>query len=282
MSVQNELDLSFAAAQREGRAVLLPYLTAGYPDPAQFVNLAEAALESGADAFEIGIPFSDPLLDGPAIQRSQQQALDAGVRPEDCLRYAAEIRTRIDKPLLFMGAYNPILAYGPDRFSRDAAAAGVSALIIPDLPFEEQDELRDATKACNLHLIQLVAPTSTPERLRRVCAAATGFVYCISVAGVTGERSDVTEQARPLVEAVRQCSNVPVVVGFGISGREQAQRIVEFADGVAIGSAFVNLVARATENERLAIVRDFISDMRRALEARAVTSPSTTIPRANS
>lgn len=273
MNGRNSLDEAFARARIDGRGVLIPYLTAGYPEPDHFVDLAIAILAAGADALEIGIPFSDPLLDGPAIQRSQKQALDAGVTPHDCLRYTAQIRERSgDKPLLFMGAYNPILAYGPDRFCREARASGIAAVIAPDLPFEEQDELSSAAEANDLHLIQLVAPTSTPDRLRRVCAAASGFIYCVSVTGVTGERSSVVHSARPLVDAVRGYTDVPVAVGFGISGPEQARQVATFADGVIVGAALINLIAGAPRDQRLQAVHEFVADLRNALEASALAS----------
>src|SRR5947209_7696793 len=170
MTVHNALDEAFARARQEDRAVLIPYITGGFPDPERFVDLAVAVLQAGADALEIGIPFSDPLLDGPAIQRSQQQALESGVTPRRCLEYAAEIHACSDKPLIFMGAYNPVFAYGPARFCQDAARSGITGLIIPDVPLEEQQELHGAAVTSQIHLIQLVAPTSTPERLKRVCA----------------------------------------------------------------------------------------------------------------
>jgi tryptophan synthase alpha chain len=268
--VRNELDVAFVQAREEARAALIPYLTGGYPDPRTFIGLAIALLEAGADALEIGIPFSDPLLDGPSIQRSQQQALEHGVTPAHCLQYAADIRARTAKPLLFMGAYNPILAYGVERFCRDGAQAGISGLIIPDVPYEEQDELRSATSASHLHLIQLVAPTSTAERLQRVCSAASGFVYCISIAGVTGARSGVSGTAKPLVEAVRACTDVPVAVGFGISGPEQARQVAGFADGVIVGSALIDVIAHAPEERRLEAVQTFISSLRNGVEASPV------------
>lgn len=268
MSIRNSLDQSFAAARGEGRSALILYLTAGFPRLEGFVDLAVAILEAGADALEIGIPFSDPLLDGPAIQRSQQQALEGGVNPATCLQLAAQIRARNDKPLLFMGAYNPVLAYGLDRFCREAAQAGVSALIVPDVPIEEQDELRVATDASGLHLIQLLAPTSTPERLQRVCAAASGFVYCISVTGLTGVRAGVAQAAKPLVEAVRACTTLPVAVGFGISGPEQAREVAAFADGVIVGSALINLLAGTNADQRVEAVQGFIAGLREALAGR--------------
>lgn len=253
--------------------MLVPYVTGGFPDPTGYVDLAVAILEAGADALEVGIPFSDPLLDGPSIQRSQQQALEAGVTPAGCLAYAREIHARTQKPLLFMGAYNPVLAYGVSKFCAASAQAGVSALIIPDLPFEEQAELRAAAHGAGLHVIQLVAPTSTPDRLHRACEVATGFVYCISVSGVTGARRNVAITARPLVERVRQVTGIPVAVGFGIANAETAREVATFADGVIVGSALIDLLA-APEDARGAGV-DFIRELAEAT-AHKSAAPSET------
>lgn len=239
---RNALDAAFATAREERRAVLAPYLTAGFPSPAEYVDLALAVLGAGADVLEIGIPFSDPLLDGPSIQRSQQRALEAGVTPATCLDYARQIHARAPQPLLFMGAYNPILAYGVARFCAAAADAGVSGLIVPDLPVDEANELLEFAHAEGLHLIQLVAPTSTPERLRRTCERASGFVYCVSVSGVTGARAQVATTARPLVERVRALTDVPVAVGFGIGTPETVLEVATFADGVLVGSALIDVV----------------------------------------
>ncbi|MBV9279758.1 MAG: tryptophan synthase subunit alpha [Chloroflexi bacterium] len=270
MTVRNGLDAAFDAARREGRGVLIPYLTAGYPELDGFVDLAVTTLEAGADALELGVPFSDPVLDGPSIQRSQQRALAAGVTPPVCLQLASQIHARTGKPLISFGAYNPILAYGVERYCRDASQAGMAGLIAPDVPFEEQGELRAAT-AVNLHLIQLVAPTSSPERLGRVCAAASGFVYCMSVAGVTGARAGVAATARPLVERVRACTAIPVAVGFGISTPDHAREVASFADGVVVGSALINLLADTPRERRLDAVRSFIASLRDALKAAAVS-----------
>lgn len=261
MTLRNGLDEAFTRARAEGRAVLIPYLTAGFPDPEVYVDVAVAILEAGADALEIGVPFSDPLLDGPSIQASQQAALDAGVTPSDCFEFARRIRDRVDKPLLFFGAYNPIAAIGPETFSRRASEAGVTALIVPDLPVEEQDDLHRAAGSHGLHLIQLVAPTSTPERLARVCSVASGFVYCISVAGVTGVRSGVAELARPLVDRVRKCTDLPVAVGFGIAGPEEVRAVASFADGMAVGTAVVNAVAGASDGKAVQAAQTFIREL---------------------
>jgi tryptophan synthase alpha chain len=221
--------------------------------------------EAGADALEIGVPFSDPLLDGPAIQHSQQVALDNGITPADCLRFSHEIGERLDRPRLLMGAFNPIAAFGIDNFCRQAAEAGVSALIVPDLPLEEQRELRVAAENVQIHLIQLVAPTSTAERLKRVCAAASGFIYCISVAGVTGARAHVAEHARPLVERVRDCTDLPVAVGFGIAGPDDARQVADFADGVIVGSELIGRIAVAERGTSPSVAGEFVRSLRGAL-----------------
>lgn len=267
MTVRNRLDEAFARTREEGRAALLPYLTGGYPDPERFVDLAAAVLDAGADALEIGVPFSDPLLDGPLIQRAQHEALEAGVTPGECLRLAAEIRGRSDKPLLFMGVYNTVLAHGAERFCREATESGITGLIVTDLPLEEQSDIRQAAAKHGIHLIQLVAPTSTADRLRSVCAHASGFVYCISVAGITGPRARVADSARPLVERVRGCTDVPVAVGFGIAGPEQAREVAAFADGVAVGSALIRVLAEARPEERIPAAQRFVGDLRSALES---------------
>ncbi len=271
MTIVNRLDRTFERARGEGRAVLMPYLTAGYPSPEAFVDLATDILESGGDVLEIGIPFSDPLLDGVSIQDSQQQALDAGTTPADCLTYAVELHTRSGKPLIFMGAYNPILSYGIDRFCRASKEAGVAALIVPDVPFEEQGELLAGTEEHGLHLIQLLAPTSTDARVEAVCARASGFVYCISLVGITGARASVAATARPLVERVRRYTDVPVIVGFGISGPAQVRKVAEFADGVIVASKLIDVIRDAPEDRRTETARTFIGELRDAVQGTAVS-----------
>ncbi|GAC1331214.1 MAG: tryptophan synthase subunit alpha [Chloroflexota bacterium] len=269
MTVRNRLDETFSQARNEGRGVVIPYLTAGFPERDGFVDLAVSILDAGADALEIGIPFSDPLLDGPSIQRSQQRALEQGITPDDCLRFAADVHARRNKPLLFMGAYNPMLTYGLDLFCTKAASAGVTAILAPDLPYEEQDDLLAAAGAHNLHVIQFVAPTSTDARLQRACARASGFVYCISVAGITGARTSVVDTAQPLVQRVRRCTDVPVAVGFGIAGGQQAGAVAAFADGVIVGSALTNVIAEAPDGEVMSAAQRFVAELCDALQAPA-------------
>jgi tryptophan synthase alpha chain len=264
--LRNDLDTALESAKAEHRAALIPYITGGFPDPRQFVDLAVATLEAGADALEIGIPFSDPLLDGASIQRSQQAALEAGVTPADCLGYAEAVRSRVDKPVLFMGAYNPILAYGLERFCKEAYQVGILGLLIPDLPLEEQEELRASAHDQSLHVIEFIAPTSTPERLSRICSAASGFIYCISVAGVTGVRRSVADTAGPLVDRVRACTEVPVAVGFGIAGPDQAREVAAFADGVIVGTAMIDRIRETPPASRETEIRHFVGALATACQ----------------
>ncbi|MGH2448940.1 MAG: tryptophan synthase subunit alpha, partial [Chloroflexota bacterium] len=268
-----DLDAMFRTVRKGRRKALIPYLTAGHPSPEEVVPLAVAVLEAGADALEFGIPFSDPLLDGPATRASQQQALEAGITPRDCLRFAGEIHETRPEPLVLMGAYNPVLSYGLEAFARDAAAVGVSGLDVTDVPLEEQAELAAVAARSNLHLIQLLAPTSTDGRIARASKVASGFIYCISVAGVTGTRVSIVDTARPLVERVRRATDVPVAVGFGISGPKQAREVATFADGVIVGSALINLIEETPRAEREEAVREFVGSLRRALDTVSGESP---------
>lgn len=266
---RNAIDATFSQTRAEGRPALMPYITVGFPDLESTADIAVTTLEAGADMLELGVPFSDPLMDGPAIQHAQQVALDMGVTPQTCLQVARQISARSSKPFVFMGAYNPILAYGLERFSLDAAEAGASGLIVPDVPLEEQGELRAAAEGAGLHVIQMVAPTSTEARVERACRYASGFIYSMSVSGVTGARSSVVETARPLVERVRRCTDVPIAVGFGIAGPEQAREVAPFADGIAVGSAFITLLRDTPAAGRHRAITAFISSLRDALGSAA-------------
>jgi tryptophan synthase alpha chain len=245
------------------RPALMPYLTLGYPDPETSLACVQAATEAGADLIELGLPFSDPLADGPVIQRSTQVALENGVTVARCLEMTAELRRRgVTTPFLLMGYYNPIFAYGLARFAGDAASAGADGFIVPDLPLEEADELEGECHKHRLSLIYMLAPTSTPERIKRVAERASGFIYLVSVAGVTGERSGVAWGLREFVGRVKEAASVPVAVGFGISTPAQATEVGQFADGVIIGSA----VVKAASGERpVEGVREFVKRVKEAL-----------------
>ncbi|MBI5292882.1 MAG: tryptophan synthase subunit alpha [Chloroflexi bacterium] len=245
------------------RTALMPYLTFGYPDAETSLACVQAAAEAGADLIELGMPFSDPLADGPVIQHSTQIALENGITVAKCLQMTTELRRRgVVLPLLLMGYFNPIFSYGVSRFTRDAATAGADGVIVPDLPMEEAAELETACRECGLSLVYMLAPTSTPERIESVAARASGFLYLVSVAGVTGERQGWPEGLKEFVGRVKQKAATPVAVGFGIGTPAQAAEVGRFADGVIVGSAVIKAAGGAQPVEA---VRQLVSDLRRAL-----------------
>ena len=235
---------AFDQARSADRAAFVAYLTAGYPDDDAFLDAAQRVLEH-ADVMEIGLPFSDPLGDGPTVQRSGEAALARGIDGRRTLELVERLRQRSDKPLLVMSYYNPIYCYpgGEAAFVADLASAGGDGMILPDLPPDEGDDLIAAARDANLDTVFLVAPTSTDERLRLVTSACRGFVYAVSVTGVTGARASVSHEVEELVARTRRAGGTNVAVGFGVSNRETANAIARFADGVVVGSALVELVA---------------------------------------
>lgn len=250
MSASTRTAQAFARAAAENRAAFVAYLTAGYPNEERFLAAALEVLEH-ADVLEVGVPFSDPLGDGPTIQRAGEAALAAGVTTERVLELVRQLRTHTDKPLLLMTYYNPIYCYpgGDAAFVAAASAAGADGLILPDLPPDEGPELIAAARAANLDTVFLVAPTSTAERLQVVGQACRGFVYAVSVTGVTGARATVPDSLGPLVAAAREASGLPVAVGFGVASGESAAQVAQVADGVVVGSA---LIQRLTNGEDVA------------------------------
>lgn len=222
-----------------GEKVLSVFLTAGFPVKEEFVELALSILDAGADMLEIGIPFSDPLADGPVIQLSSQSALNNGVTITDVIRYAAAIRAKTDKPLILMGYGNPVLNYGREKFFMDAASAGVNGLIIPDVPLEEYDDFF-AGKPDELEAIMLTTPQSGDARIREIDSLSRGFVYCVSVSGTTGARSGFSAGELSSLEHTRaKIVGNKMLVGFGISGPETAKQVLPFCDGIIVGSAVI-------------------------------------------
>lgn len=249
----------FAKAKQEKRAAFMPYHAMGYPSRAATLEMITALAEEGADLFEIGIPHSDPLADGPTVQTATYTALTQGTTVADCLAMVREVRARgVTAPFCAMTYYNPLFAYGLDRFVQDAVAAGIDGLIVPDLPPEEADELEAFCRAAGLATVYLLAPTSTEERIRQVAARATGFIYLVSVTGITGARSELPPDLARFVERVRRHTDLPLAVGFGIGTREQAAAVAGFADGVIVGSA---LVKAAGEADGLAAVRQLGAEL---------------------
>ncbi len=244
--------------------VVVPFLTAGFPNRETFMSAAMASLDAGAGAIEIGMPFSDPLADGPAIQHSSQSALERGVTMEHVFEFAADLRSKTTKPIFLMGYLNPMLKRGIERFARNAAAAGVDGTIIPDCPIEEADNWTLASRAAGLDNIFLIAPTSPDERVRRIDRLSTSFSYCVSIAGVTGARRDVSNATIAYLRRVRRIAQKPFVVGFGISAPAHVKSLSGLADGYVVGSALVPLLESGSRVAASKRVSDLIGSLVRA------------------
>jgi len=251
----------FARLRAQRRLALIAYLTVGYPKLALTPALVEAAAGAGAEAIELGIPFSDPLADGRTIQATSQLALKAGVTVATALEAAKAARARTEVPLLFMTYLNPILAFGLDRFCRAAHEAGVDGLIVPDLPPTESADLRQTADNAGVDLVFFVAPTSSEAGIEAACRAATGFIYCIAVTGVTGARAQLDPAVLPLIQLVRRHTALPVVVGFGISRPEHLAALEGKADGAIVASALLDAIAQGPD-DATARVREFLTGLR--------------------
>jgi tryptophan synthase alpha chain len=250
---------AFTRARGEGRLAFIAFLTAGFPEPDATPGLVRALVDGGADAVELGLPFSDPLADGTTVQRASLRALQQGMTPTRCLEIARRLRAEgLATPLIVMTYYNPILAYGQGGFVHDAAAAGVDGLIPVDVPPEEAGELVADCRASGLDFIPLVAPTSTDERIALAAECASGFVYCVSVAGVTGARAALPEDLEGLLARVRRRTGLPLAVGFGISRREHVEALGGRADAVIVGSAIVDVIEASPRDEREKRVREYV------------------------
>jgi tryptophan synthase alpha chain len=240
----SRLAARFAALKKEGRAAFIPFITAGDPDMETSFAILEKLPAAGADVIELGMPFTDPMADGPAVQASSVRALKSGATMAKVLEMVKKFRrTNKDTPIVLMGYYNPIHAYGTARFARDVAGAGVDGLIVVDLPVEEDEVLRIPASAQGVDLVRFVTPTTDEARLKRIVAEASGYLYYVSVAGVTGTKAVPEEEVRQALTRVRAATGLPCAVGFGIRSPEQADAIARVADGVVVGSAIVSQVA---------------------------------------
>ncbi len=247
------------------RPILIAYVTVGYPSLAVTLEAVPLLERLGVDVVELGIPFSDPLVDGVTIQHASSRALEAGVTPATCLDIASQLRQRVSVPLVFMSYYNPILRYGLDDFCSQAADAGVDGLIVPDLPPDEDGELRLAKEAHDMDLIHLVAPTSTDDRIGTVARCSEGFIYMVSTAGVTGVRARLPSGLRNLALKIRSFTDKPVCVGFGVSTASQAVEVARVADGVVVGSRIVEIMA--TPGDWQSPLSEFVSSLRNGLSS---------------
>ena len=252
----------FEELRQRGQTGLVVFVTAGCPDKEATLELVPELVASGADLVELGVPFSDPLAEGPTIQRSSFQALQQGVTLTDCLGMVQTLRGRVpDTPLILMGYYNPIYRYGLGRFAEDAEAAGVDGVIVVDLPQFEVAPLAAQCAPRGIAIIPLLAPTSTDENIQAACAHASGFVYCISVTGVTGAREHVSGRGFDLLERVRAHTSLPLAFGFGISRRDHVQEVAEKADAAVVGSALVQVLLESPRSQLLQRAGRLVSEL---------------------
>jgi len=260
----------FECLKREGRKGLIAYLTAGDPSPDRTPDLVEALVRGGADLIELGVPFSDPIADGPVIQRAGERALKAGTTLRRVLEIAREVRARSEAPLLLFTYLNPVLRYGLERLAEDAAAAGIDGCLLTDASVEEAHEYLGAMHRHGLDTVFLAAPTSTERRLKLVAQYSTGFVYLVSRTGVTGERETLSGAVAPLVQAMRAVTDLPLAVGFGISRPEHVAELGRQVEAVVVGSAFVRLIERNLENPSLEIqLESFTRELKHGFGASA-------------
>jgi tryptophan synthase alpha chain len=268
----NRIDKTFGELARKGEKALIPFLVAGDPDLGTTRELIHAVEESGADMLEIGVPFSDPTSDGPVIQHSAEIALQAGSSLPRVLEMVADVRTTSQMPIILYGYYNPIFRYGVERFAADAAAAGVDAVLVVDLPPEEVDELLPYLRANGIHFVFLLAPTSNAARVHKVLRKASGFLYYVSVTGVTGAAAMQPASVRPAIDALRSQTDLPIGVGFGISTPDQAAAVAEFADAAVVGTAIMRVIDAHRGTDRVvpevaAFVRSLKEGIRTARRA---------------
>ncbi|MET7492254.1 tryptophan synthase subunit alpha [Streptomyces sp900116325] len=263
------LSATLAAAKAEDRAALIAYLPAGFPSVDGGIEAVKAVVAGGADVVEVGLPHSDPVLDGPVIQTADDIALRGGVKIADVMRTVREAHEATGVPILVMTYWNPIDRYGIERFTSELAEAGGAGCILPDLPVQESSVWREHADKHGLATVFVVAPSSKDERLATITAAGSGFVYAASLMGVTGTRESVGEQAQDLVRRTRATTGIPVCVGLGVSNAEQAAEVAAFADGVIVGSAFVKRMLDAPDEESgLAAVRSLAGELAEGVRKR--------------
>jgi tryptophan synthase alpha chain len=260
----------FAALRERGERALIPFVTAGDPDLATTESLLHALALAGADAIEIGVPFSDPMAEGPTIQRSSERALRTGTSLRRVLEIVRTVRPQIDVPLILMGYANNFFAMGEKNFADAARTVGVDGVIVVDLPPEEGEVFHPALREAGIDPILLASPTTTPERIQMLVVETRGFLYYVSLTGVTGARDAIAEGVEESVRAIQEISDVPICVGFGVSTPDHARRVGAFADGVVVGSALVDRIDRAASpDEAIEVAAQFVADLKAPLRAQS-------------
>ena len=259
----NRINKKFQELRHQGASAFMPYLCAGDPTPELTAKLLLTLETAGADLIELGVPFSDPIADGPTVQRASERALAHSISLQQILEIVKNLRPQTEIPIALMSYYNPIFRMGEAVFCKAAQAAGVDGLIVPDLPPEQAQPLLEVAPKYNLATIFLVAPTSPPERMQLIASVSTGFIYCVSVTGVTGARATLSDEIAPMITELRKHTDKPVSVGFGVSTSEQAKQVADIADGVIVGSAIINVIEENMDDETklLTAVKQFASDL---------------------
>ena len=259
---QDRLARKFQQIDKEGRTGLILFLTAGSPDLDSTLKLVPALVDAGADCIELGFPFSDPLADGLTIQASSFQALNNGVTLAGCLELVEQIRDQVpDTPIILFGYYNPVLQYGISKFAQEAHRVGADGVIVADLPPEETGPLAKECSPLGIHVIPLLAPTSTDARIESACRTASGFVYCLTLTGVTGVRDDLPPGVFDLLKRVRKHTQLPLAVGFGISRREHIESISGAAQAAAVGSALVKLIMESSQDQLVNNAQEYVREL---------------------
>ena len=265
----NRIEKKFQDLRQQDARAFMPYLCAGDPTPKLTGELLLTLEEAGADLIELGVPFSDPIADGPTIQRASERALTHRISLQQILDMVSGLRHKTEIPIALMSYYNPIFRMGEKRFCHAAQEAGVDGVIVPDLPVEEAQPLLDVAPQFGLSTIFLVAPTSPPARMKSIAVVSTGFIYCVSLTGVTGTRTTLSSDVAPMITELRKHTDKPIGVGFGVSTPEHASQVAEVADGVIVGSAIINVIEENKDDKTrlLAAVKQFASDLAAGVKA---------------
>jgi tryptophan synthase alpha chain len=267
-TIKNRIDTVFYRLKAEGKTALMPYLMGGFPDVHTSLELIVAADKSGADLIEFGIPYSDPLADGPTIQAAAEEALSHGINTDIVFDIVEKARQRTQIPVVVMTYYNTIYRYGIERFAKRAAECGIDGTIIPDLPVEESHDWVEAAGKYNLNNVMLVTPTSTPDRIKMITGASKGFIYCVSLTGVTGARADLPQNLTDFIGRVKNATEKPVAIGFGISEPRHAKQVAEIADGAIIGCALVKIINENRSDTQVCVeaASSYLANIRKALD----------------